>query len=91
YLKKLSLKDSEGSLDLSLTCDIMGTDSGNALVLPGVVVPIVSSVKVDGKYLEIERPCADNVCENPTPGYTNGAYYAQWAVWGRKYNPYDFK
>ncbi|MWX71193.1 glycoside hydrolase family 18 protein, partial [Francisella tularensis] len=91
YLTKLSLKDSEGSLDLTQTCDIMGTDSGNALVLPGVVVPIVSSVKVDGKDLEIERPCADNVCENPTPGYTNAAYYAQWAVWGRKYNPYDFK
>lgn len=91
YLTKLSLKDSEGSLDLTQTCDIMGTDSGNAIVLPGVVVPIVSSVKVDGKDLEIERPCADNVCEDPTPGYTNAAYYAQWAVWGRKYNPYDFK
>ncbi|MDE4992733.1 hypothetical protein, partial [Francisella tularensis] len=44
-----------------------------------------------GKDFEIERPCAYNVCENPTPGYTNDAYYAQLAVWGRKYNPYDFK
>ncbi|MED7787984.1 glycosyl hydrolase family 18 protein [Francisella sp. 19X1-34] len=91
YVTKMTLKDSEGSFDLTQSCDIMGTDSGNAIVLPGVVVPIVSDLKVDGKDLEIERPCAGNVCKDPAPGYTNAAYYAQWAVWGRKYNPYDFK
>ena len=37
YLTKLSLKDDEGLLDLTQTCDIMGTDSGNVIVLPGVV------------------------------------------------------
>ncbi|WP_442902189.1 glycosyl hydrolase family 18 protein [Francisella sp. 19X1-34] len=91
YITKMTLQDSEGSFDLTQSCDIMGTDSGNAVVLPGVVVPLVSSLKVDGKALEIERPCPGNVCKDPGAGYTNAAYYAQWAVWGRKYNPYDFK
>ena len=59
-------------------------------MLPGVVVPIVTAVKVDGKEIEIERPCADNICKDPAPGYTNAAYYAQWSVWGRKYDPYTF-
>jgi chitinase len=42
YVTKMTLKDGEGSFDLTESCDIMGTDSGNAIVLPGVVVPIVS-------------------------------------------------
>ncbi|QLE79964.1 chitinase [Francisella sp. Scap27] len=91
YVTKMTLQDPESTFDLSQSCDIMGTDSGNAIVLPGVVVPLVDSVKVDGKELPIERPCDNNVCEDPAPGYTNASYYAQWAVWGRKYNPYDFK
>ncbi|AJI47890.1 fibronectin type III domain-containing protein [Francisella philomiragia] len=91
FVTKMTLKDDTASFNFSQSCDIMGTDSGNAVVLPGVVVPIVSSLKVDGKDLDIQRPCENNVCEDPTPGYTNAAYYAQWAVWGRKYNPYDFK
>ncbi|WP_245806427.1 glycosyl hydrolase family 18 protein [Francisella halioticida] len=90
YVTKMTLKDG-GSFDLTQSCDIMGTDSGNAIVLPGVVVPLVNDLKIDGKNLEIERPCAGNICKDPAPGYTNSAYYAQWAVWGRKYNPYDFK
>nr|WP_150468105.1 glycosyl hydrolase family 18 protein [Francisella sp. SYW-9] len=91
YVTKMTLQDGEGSFDLTQSCDIMGTDSGDAVVLPGVVVPLVNSLKVDGKALDIERPCTGNVCKDPGAGYVNAAYYAQWAVWGRKYNPYDFK
>lgn len=77
------------TLDLTQSCDIMGTDTGNAEVLPGVIDPIVYGVTVDGTALKINQPCAENNCKDPGNGYVNAGYYAQWAVWGRQYNPYN--
>lgn len=76
------------SLDLTKSCDVMGTDSG-AEVLPGVIDPIVYGLKVDNNSLSMNRPCADNGCKDPGNGYVNAGYYAQWSVWGRQYNPYN--
>jgi chitinase len=67
----------------------MGTDSASAIVLPGVVDPIVYNVTVDGQSLTINQPCSATGCKDPGNGYVNAGYYAQWAVWGRQYNPYN--
>ncbi len=93
YLTKVTPKDSTKTLDLTKTCDIMGTNSGEAIVLPGVVDPIVTSVKItktdnQAENLPIAKPCAVNNCKDPANGYVNAGYYAQWSVWGRQYNPY---
>ncbi|MEN9946582.1 MAG: hypothetical protein RLZZ293_968, partial [Pseudomonadota bacterium] len=88
YLTTITSNDSSKSLDLTQSCDIMGTDSANALVLPGVVDPIVYGVTVDNKSLTMNQPCASNQCQDPGNGYVNAGYYAQWSVWGRQYNPY---
>lgn len=77
------------TLDLTKGCDIMGTDSGEAVVLAGVVDPIVYSMSVDGKTLKINQPCSSTGCKDPANGYVNAGYYAQWSVWGRQYNPYN--
>ncbi len=80
------------TLDLTQTCDIMGTDSGGATVLEGVTDPQVYSVNVidnnDNEItLSINEPCRATSCKDPGNGYENAGYYAQWSVWGRQYNP----
>ena len=87
YITTVTPKDSTKSLDLTQSCDIMGTDSANAVVLTGVVDPIVYAVTVDGAALGIKQPCADTGCKDPGNGFVNAGYYAQWSVWGRQYNP----
>jgi chitinase len=87
YITTVTPKDSTKSLDLTQSCDIMGTDSANAVVLTGVVDPIVYAVTVDGSALGIKQPCADTGCKDPGNGFVNAGYYAQWSVWGRQYNP----
>ncbi|MBX9866842.1 MAG: hypothetical protein K2Y14_07985, partial [Burkholderiales bacterium] len=87
YITTVTPKDSAKSLDLTQSCDIMGTDSGNAVVLTGVVDPIVYGVTVDGAAVGIQQPCADTGCKDPGNGFVNAGYYAQWSVWGRQYNP----
>jgi chitinase len=77
--------DSKKTFDLTKTCDIMGTNSGEALVLPGVAVPIVTSVTIDGTKLKIFQPSQ----KDPGNGFKIGGYYAQWAVWGRQFDPYN--
>lgn len=77
--------DSAKKFDMTKFCDIMGTNSGDAVVLPGVAVPIVSSVNVDGATLKI----AQSSQKDPGNGFKIGGYYAQWAVWGRQFNPYN--
>lgn len=73
------------AFDMTKLCDIMGTNSGEALVLPGVAVPIITSVTVDGTKLKMNQP----VQKDPGNGFKIGGYYAQWAVWGRQFNPYN--
>ena len=84
-------KDGKTNLDLTKTCDIMGTDSGNAVVFPGVSVPQVYAVKLDSatSSLPMYSPCSATGCKDPGNGYAVSGYYAQWAVWGRQYNPYN--
>ncbi|MBX9596963.1 MAG: glycoside hydrolase family 18 protein, partial [Burkholderiales bacterium] len=89
FVTTITLKESSKSLDLTQSCDIMGTDSASAIVLPGVVDPIVYNVTVDGQSLTINQPCSATGCKDPGNGYVNAGYYAQWAVWGRQYNPYN--
>lgn len=95
YVTTVNTKDKTQKLNLAQSCDIMGTDSGEAIVLhslSGQIVtdPTVYSVIVnDNTKLGIKRPCADNACKDPGNGYVNAGYYAQWAVWGRQYNPYN--
>jgi chitinase len=73
------------TFDLTKFCDIMGTNSGDAVVFPGVAVPIVNSVTVDGTKLKIDQTSQ----KDPGNGYKIGGYYAQWSVWGRQFNPYS--
>ena len=89
FITTITPKDDSKSLDLTQSCDIMGTDSGDAIVLPGVVDPIVYNVTVDGMSVDMKHPCADTECKDPGNGYVNAGYYAQWSVWGRQYNPYN--
>lgn len=94
FVTTISPKTTSGSLNLTLPCDIMGTDSGNAMVLSDVVDPIVYAVKITNEddsttNLPIYQPCQNNGCKDPGNGYVNAGYYAQWSVWGRKYNPYS--
>ncbi|MEY4505036.1 MAG: hypothetical protein RL154_1333, partial [Pseudomonadota bacterium] len=89
YTTTITPQSSGTTLDLTKGCDIMGTDSGEAVVLSGVVDPIVYSVSADGKALKINQPCSANGCKDPGNGYVNAGYYAQWSVWGRQYNPYN--
>ncbi len=96
YLNTITAKDktnwdgstSSQSLDLTKSCDVMGTDNG-AEVLPGVIDPIVYNVTINGSSLAMAQPCAATNCKDPGNGYVNAGYYAQWAVWGRQYNPYN--
>ncbi|MFN8769701.1 MAG: glycoside hydrolase family 18 protein [Neisseriaceae bacterium] len=95
YSTTISYKGNTNKLDLTQSCDIMGTNSGEAIVLhadSGQVAtdPIVYSVTIDDStQLGIKHPCADNGCKDPGNGHVNAGYYAQWAVWGRQYNPYN--
>ena len=89
YITTLTPKNSGTSMDLTQSCDIMGTNSGGAIVLAGVVDPIVYSASVDGNDLSINKPCSATQCADPGNGYTSAGYYAQWSVWGHKYNPYN--
>lgn len=96
YLNTIAAKDktnwdgsiSAQSLDLTKSCDVMGTDNG-ADVLPGVIDPIVYNVTVNGSSLSMAQPCTATNCKDPGNGYVNAGYYAQWSVWGRQYNPYN--
>jgi chitinase len=76
------------TFDLTKPCDIMGTNSGTAEVFPGVAVPIITAVNIDGSVLKINQPCQATGCKDPGNGFAIGGYYAQWAVWGRQFNPY---
>ena len=89
FITTITTKDDSKSLDLTQSCDIMGTDSGDAIVLSGVIDPIIYNVTVDGLSLDIKHPCTDTECKDPGNGYVNAGYYAQWSVWGRQYNPYN--
>ena len=77
--------DTSKTFDMTKFCDIMGTNSGDATVLPGVAVPIVYSVNVDGITMKITQ----STQKDPGNGFKIGGYYAQWAVWGRQFNPYN--
>lgn len=89
YETSLSNNNKSQVFDLTKPCDIMGTNSGQAEVLPGVAVPIISAVNVDGTVAKMNQPCSATGCKDPGNGFTIGGYYAQWAVWGRQYNPYN--
>jgi len=76
-------------LSLTQPCDIMGTDTGDAVVLPGVEDPQIYSVSiVDENGANVTLPINHPEIKDPGNGYENAGYYAQWSVWGRKYNPY---
>ena len=94
FVTTVTPKTASVSLNLTQSCDIMGTDSGNAVVLPGVVDPLIYAVTITNAdnsttTLPINQPCASNGCKDPGNGYVNAGYYAQWSVWGRQYNPYN--
>lgn len=69
-------------------CSLFQTNTGKAVVLPQVIDPIVYDLSVDGKSLAQYSPCSATGCQDPANHYINAAYYAEWSVWGRHYNPY---
>lgn len=94
YVTTITPKDTSKTLDLTKICKVYGTNSGDAVVLTGVVDPIISAVKVTQAdntivSLPITQPCFANACKDPGNGYVNAGYYADWSVWGRQYNPYN--
>ncbi len=76
-----------GSFDLKDRCLISGGDTGNSKTIISVPVPYISSVTADGLNVPIFQPCSSTGCKDPGNGYVNAGYYANWAVWGRSYNP----
>ena len=79
-----------GSFDFTKQCTLM-YDTKSATVLAGSGTPatniMVTSMTVDGQNAPIYQACASTGCKDPGNGYVNAGYYAQWAVWGRQYNP----
>lgn len=75
------------SFDLKDRCLITGGNTGNSKTIIGTAVPYVSAVSADGVNVPIYQPCASNGCKDPGNGYVNAGYYANWAVWGRSYDP----
>ncbi len=71
------------------SCDVMGTNSGASIIMPGVTDPIVYSIIVDNQPLSMAQPCSATQCQDPGNGFANIGYYAEWSVWGRQYNPYN--
>jgi chitinase len=94
YITTIADNDGLHPLDLTGTCDIMGTDSNVILKSASglnVTDPIVYSMNISESPglsydLAINHPCGD--CKDPGKGYVDAGYYAQWSVWGRAYNPY---
>ena len=85
-----TLTAKEGSFNFAQQCTLMYDDKTSE-VLPGSGGAahnlMVTSMSVDGATASINQPCAANGCKDPGNGYVNAGYYAQWAVWGRAYNP----
>lgn len=75
------------SFDLKDRCLISGGDTGNSKTVISVPVPYISAVTADGVNVPIYQPCSSTGCKDPGNGYVNAGYYANWAVWGRAYNP----
>lgn len=88
YETTITNNDKSKVFDLSRPCDVMGTNSGEAEVFPGVAVPVITAMTVDTTKLSMNQPCAATQCKDPGNGFKIGGYYAQWAVWGRQFNPY---
>ena len=85
-----TLTAKEGTFNFAQQCTLMYDDKTSE-VLPGSGGAahnlMVTSMLVDGVTAPINQPCAANDCKDPGNGYVNAGYYAQWAVWGRAYNP----
>lgn len=86
----ITLTTTNGDFDFSKQCTLMYDDKTSE-VLPGSGGAahnlIITGVKVDGNIATMNQPCAATGCKDPGNGYVNAGYYAQWAVWGRSYNP----
>lgn len=89
YDTTITHNDKTKIFDLTKPCDVMGTNSGEAEVFQGVAVPFVTAMSADGTKLSMNQPCAATGCKDPGNGFKIGGYYAQWAVWGRQFNPYN--
>lgn len=87
---KITLAINSESFDFSKQCTLM-YDDATSVILPGSGSAahnlMVTSMSVDGVNAPIYQPCVNNGCKDPGNGYVNAGYYAQWAVWGRAYNP----